>query len=216
MARSRKFGEEAALEAAINRIWECNQETTPFRSLMAQSSVDDRDRRHTFGNKRMPFGKLLERYAQRFASARIARLEAALRPKEAVRAFVTETIEHSLDHKNRRGCMLVNLALELAPHDPEIGEAVANCLDDIQAFFFRAIAAAQADGSAPTERDAGDLARLLLGVLLGIHVLAPFKTGAHSARWLCSSDPRPARPPDPQTRCHAMIQFGQHAASHLR
>ena len=54
----------------------------------------------------------------------IARVESAFPPKEAVRAFVTEIIERSLDDRERRGCLLVNSALEIAPHDPELGAEV--------------------------------------------------------------------------------------------
>jgi TetR/AcrR family transcriptional repressor of nem operon len=49
---------------------------------------------------------------------------------------------------------------------------IADRLGEIEAFFCRSIKAAQADGAIPKERVAKDLARLLLGVLLGIRVLA--------------------------------------------
>ena len=49
---------------------------------------------------------------------------------------------------------------------------VAARLGEIEAFFRRAITAAQADGSVPPDRDPADLARLLLGVTLGVRVLA--------------------------------------------
>ena len=48
-------------------------------------------------------------------------------------------------------------------------------LGEIEAFFRRAITAAQAEGSVPPERDPADLARLLLGVTLGVRVLARSK-----------------------------------------
>jgi TetR/AcrR family transcriptional repressor of nem operon len=94
-----------------------------------------------------------------------------LPPKQAVRAFLGEIVERSLDG-NRRGCLLVNTALEVAPHDPELGAAVAARLGEIEAFFRRAISAGQIDGSVPPGRDPADLARLLLGVTLGLRVLA--------------------------------------------
>src|SRR5712671_5618382 len=48
-------------------------------------------------------------------------------------------------------------------------------LGEIEAFFRRAVTAAQADGSVPPDRDPADLARLLLGVTLGLRVLARSK-----------------------------------------
>jgi TetR/AcrR family transcriptional repressor of nem operon len=52
---------------------------------------------------------------------------------------------------------------------------IADRLAEIEAFIRRSIRAAQAEGAVPRDRIAKDLARLLLGVLLGIRVLARSK-----------------------------------------
>jgi TetR/AcrR family transcriptional regulator, transcriptional repressor for nem operon len=48
-------------------------------------------------------------------------------------------------------------------------------LGEIEAFSRRATAAAQEEGYFPPDRDPADLARLLLGVTLGVRVLARSK-----------------------------------------
>lgn len=93
-------------------------------------------------------------------------------PKDAIKAFITEIVEHSLSDKDRRGCLLVNSALEIGPHDPEIGAEVARRLGEVEAFFRRCVVSAQKEGTVPADRDAKDLARVLLAVLLGIRVVA--------------------------------------------
>ena len=80
-----------------------------------------------------------------------------------------------MNDRERRGCFLVNSALEVAPHDKELGTFIADRLGEIEAFFYRSIKKAQAEGAVPPDRIAKDLARLLLGVLLGIRVLARSK-----------------------------------------
>jgi TetR/AcrR family transcriptional repressor of nem operon len=90
----------------------------------------------------------------------------------AVRAFFEEIIERSVDDKQRRGCMLVNAALELAPYDPEFQKLVAEEMVFIEAFFRRCIEAGQKDGSITDTQPPDELAKLLLSVLLGIRVLA--------------------------------------------
>src|SRR5260370_5657542 len=122
-----------------------------------------------FGDKRSLFREVLQRYAELSMRERIARVESTLAPKQAVRAFMGEIVEHSVEG-DRRGCLLVNTALDTAPHDPELGAEVAARLGEIEAFFRRAIAAAQKEGSVPPDRDPADLARLLLGVTLGLRV----------------------------------------------
>jgi TetR/AcrR family transcriptional repressor of nem operon len=68
--------------------------------------------------------------------------------------------------------MLVNAALELAPHDPEFRRLVSEEMMFIEAFFRRCAASGQRDGSIDRTRTPDDVGKLLLSVLLGIRVLA--------------------------------------------
>jgi TetR/AcrR family transcriptional regulator, transcriptional repressor for nem operon len=172
MARPREFDEAAALDAAVDCFWREGYEATSVRDLAERMGITGTSLYNAFGDKRSLFRQALQRYAERSTRERIARLESAYPPKEAVCAFLREIIERSLDDDDRRGCLLVNSALEVAPHDPELGAEVAARLAEIEAFFCRALTAAQADGSVPPDREPMDLARLLLGVTLGLRVLA--------------------------------------------
>jgi TetR/AcrR family transcriptional repressor of nem operon len=172
MARPREFDDATALEAAMNCFWHHGYEATSVRDLAARMGITGTSLYNAYGDKRSLFRQALKRYAERSTRERIARLESTLPPKQAIRAFLGEIVERSLDDPDRRGCLLVNSALEIAPHDAELGAVVAARLGEIEAFFRRAIAAAQADGAVPKDRDPVDLARLLLGVTLGVRVLA--------------------------------------------
>jgi TetR/AcrR family transcriptional repressor of nem operon len=175
MGRPREFDEAAVLDAAMDCFWRDGYEATSVRDLAAQMGITATSLYNAFGDKRSLFGEVLRRYAERSTRERIDRLEAALPPKQAVRAFLGEIVERSLDGGDRRGCLLVNSALEIAPHDPELGAEVVARLGEIEAFFYRGVTAAQADGSVPLDRDPADLARLLLGIVLGVRVLARAK-----------------------------------------
>src|SRR5216683_7016325 len=172
MARPREFDEAAALDAAMDCFWRNGYEATSVRDLTVRMGITGTSLYNAFGAKRSLFRQALRRYAERSMRERIARLESTLAPKQAVRAFLGEIVERSLDDRDRRGCLLVNSALEIAPHDPELGAELAARLGEIEAFLRRAVAAAQAAGSVPPNRDPRDLARLLLGVILGVRVLA--------------------------------------------
>jgi TetR/AcrR family transcriptional regulator, transcriptional repressor for nem operon len=174
MARPREFDEAEVLDAATDCFWHDGYEATSIRDLAARMGITGASLYNAFGGKRSLFRAVLQRYAERSTRERIDRLGSTLPPKEAVRAFLGEIVERSVDG-DRCGCLLVNTALEVAPHDPELGAEVAVRLGEIEAFFRRAISAAQADGSVPPDRDPTDLARLLLGVTLGLRVLARSK-----------------------------------------
>jgi TetR/AcrR family transcriptional regulator, transcriptional repressor for nem operon len=187
MGRPREFDEPAALDAAMDCFWREGYEATSMRDLAARMGISGASLYNAFGDKRSLFCEVLRRYADRSTRERIARCETTLPPKEAIRAFLGEIIERSVDG-DRRGCLLVNTALEVAPHDRELGAEVAACLGEIEAFFRRAVEAAQGDGSIPPGRDPADLARLLLSVTLGLRVLAR----ANPQRELLEGAARPA------------------------
>jgi TetR/AcrR family transcriptional regulator, transcriptional repressor for nem operon len=172
MARPREFNEEAALDAAMYCFWKHGYQATSVRDLETETGLSCPSLYNAFGDKRALFRRALERYAEHSARVRIARLEAQMRPKEAIRTFITEIVEHSLNDKERRGCLIVNSALEIAPHDPEIGAEIATRLAEVEAFFRRCIVAAQRDRSVPADCNPNDVARLLLGVTIGIRVVA--------------------------------------------
>ena len=175
MARPREFDEATALEAAIECFWHRGYEATSVRDLADKMGISGPSLYNAYGDKRALFAQALEHYVDHSARALIKRLETSLPPKQAVRRFIEEIIDRSVNDRERRGCFLINSALEVAPHDRQLGALVADRLAEIEAFFYRSIKAAQAEGAVPRNRVARDLARLLLGVLLGIRVLARSK-----------------------------------------
>ena len=175
MARPIAFDETAALDAAIECFWQRGYRASSVRDLASSMGICGTSLYNSFGNKRSLFVRALERYLDRSVRARMRRVEAANPPKQAIRAFFDEIIERSLADRARRGCLLINSALEVAPHDRKLGVEIAARLDEIETFFRGLIAAGHRDGSIPRRVDATDTARLLLGVLLGIRVLSRSK-----------------------------------------
>jgi TetR/AcrR family transcriptional regulator, transcriptional repressor for nem operon len=171
MARPREFDEATVLEAAMNCFWAQGYELTSVRELAEQMGITGASLYNAFGDKRSLYRQALGHYLEQTVRERVARLE-QLPPFPAIRTFFDEIVERSVTDKQRRGCMLVNSALELAPYDPEFQKIVAEEMIFIEAFFRRSIEAGQKDGTILAIRPAAELAKLLLSVLLGIRVLA--------------------------------------------
>jgi TetR/AcrR family transcriptional repressor of nem operon len=188
MARLKEFDEQRAIDAAVDRFWARGYEATSVRDLADSMGIGGTSLYNAYGDKRALFTKSLERYANRSMRERIARLEERHRPKQAIRAFLAEIIDRSLKDPDRRGCLLVNSALDVAPHDARIGRVVAGYLDEIRAFFRRSLEAAREAGQVPRTLDPDEVSGHLLGVVLGIRVLA--RTGAK--RRLLEGVARPA------------------------
>ena len=176
MARLKEFDETRALDAAVDCFWQRGYGATSVRDLADAMGIGGPSLYNAFGDKRALFSRSLERYANRSMRERIARLEARHQPKQAIRAFIAEIIDRSLKDPDRRGCLLINSALDVAPHDAEIGAVLAGYLDEIRAFFRRNLEAARRTGQLARTLDPQRVAGHLLGVVAGIRVLA--RTGA--------------------------------------
>jgi TetR/AcrR family transcriptional repressor of nem operon len=172
LARPREFDEAAVLGAAIQCFWANGYEATSVRDLASEMGITSASIYNAFGDKRGLYRRALDHYIEESLGERAHRLEKTHPPRELIGAFFEEIIECSLEDQQRKGCMLVNSALELAPHDREAQKVVAGVLVEGENFFRRLIQAGQKDGTIATSQPADDLARLLLGVLLGIRVLA--------------------------------------------
>jgi TetR/AcrR family transcriptional repressor of nem operon len=172
MARPREFDEAAVLDAAIERFWQRGYEATSVRDLADEMNIAGASLYNTFGDKRSLYERALNRYLDQTFRERIRRLEPSLPPREAIVVFLQEIIKRSLTDKQRRGCMLVNSAIESAPHDSKFLEIVATFLDEVESFFFRCVSNGQRKGSITKAHSAEDLSKSLLGILLGIRVLA--------------------------------------------
>ena len=171
MARPSEFDEDAVLDAAVQCFWKQGYEATSVRDLVAHTGITAASLYNAFGDKRSLYGRALDHYVEASIADRIRRCE-ALPPGRAIEVFFEEIVKRSLSDRDRKGCLLVNAALDVAPHDPVFRRVVAAVLVQIEAFFVACVRAGQTDGTITRSLSAEALAQHLLGVLMGIRVLA--------------------------------------------
>jgi TetR/AcrR family transcriptional repressor of nem operon len=172
MARPREFDEVDVLDAAVYQFWMFGYEATSIRELAQSMGITGASLYNAFGDKRSLFRRALAHYVENSFGERVTRFERNLSPRKAIGTFFREIVERSIGDEDRKGCLLVNSALEVAPHDPDFQKTIAEVLVKVEAFFHRCVKAGQQAGEISTAQSAEDLARLLLGVHLGIRVLA--------------------------------------------
>jgi len=172
MARPKEFDETTVLDAAVQCFWARGYEATSVRELAASMGIAGASLYNAFGDKSSLYRRALDRYVDQSFQDRVRRFEERLPPREAIGAFFNEIVMRSLTDQGRKGCMLINAALEMPVHDPATRAAITEVLNQIEAFFRRRVAAGQADGTIVSTETPEDLARLLLGALVGIRVLA--------------------------------------------
>jgi TetR/AcrR family transcriptional repressor of nem operon len=171
MGRPRQFDKEAVLDATIHCFWSRGYEATSIQDLVGETGITAASLYNAYGDKRSIFRAALGRYVEAGVGERMRRCE-ALPPRQAIRALFDEILTSSVNDRERKGCMLVNSALEIAPHDAELRKMIAGALDRIESFFLRCLEKGQAEGVITRRAPAKILARHLLGVLVGLRVLA--------------------------------------------
>ena len=119
MATPREFEEKAVLDAAVECFWSRGYEATSVRDLAEKTGITGASLYNAFGGKRSRYRRALDHYVEQSFGDRVGRFEGKFLRREAIGAPFKEIIERSLSDAERKGCMLVNSALEMAPHDPE-------------------------------------------------------------------------------------------------
>ena len=171
MARSREFDEDVVLHAAMEYFWNWGYKATSVRDLIETTGLTGASLYNAFGDKRGLFWAALDRYVENSIGERIRRCE-TLPPREAIAGFFDDILRRSLNDRQRKGCMLVNSALEIAPHDLKLRKVIAAVLSLIETFFVGCVEAGQAQGTITSFTPAQSIAHHLLGVLMGVRVLA--------------------------------------------
>ena len=172
MPWDKQFNTDDALTKAMQAFWARGYEATSVQDLVSCMGINRGSLYATFGDKRALFIRALRHYDAIHRAAWVARLLATHTPKSAIVAAFDEVIDVVLDGGSRDGCLLVNTALELSPHDDEIAAIVANALSDMEGFFRDRIRAGRDSGDIAQRVDPTDTARSLLGLFVGLRVLS--------------------------------------------
>ncbi len=171
MSRTKEFDPDAVLQRALELFWERGYEATSMADLVQHLGIARASIYATFGGKHDLYVQALDRYAQVRDPRVVEMLSQPGLVLPAVRALVEAYATETLDDERRRGCMVVNAAVELMPRDPEAARRVEASWDIIETALTSALTRARAQGEIPETKEPRALARFLLVVLQGIRVL---------------------------------------------
>ncbi len=172
MPRDLQFNRDSALGQALDQFWIHGFNDTSMRDLAETLGVSLSSLYNTFGDKRALFLAALGHYESLYLTARLGTLERDYPPLEAIKAFFKTVIQDCLSDPDKKGCFLVNTALELSPHDDIIEAQVRKHLEVIESFLLRALQRAKKAGTLSATVIPKDLAAQFMATLLGIRVMA--------------------------------------------
>ena len=172
MPWEKQFDVDEALTGAMQVFWAQGYSATSTQDLLDRMGINRGSLYDTFGSKRELFLSALDHYEKTYQRQKIAQAGAGRAPRETIHALFSGLAAEALTGEGRSGCLLVNTALELAPHDAEIAEIVRAAMHGIEEFFFTTVEQGQSSGDIPDHVNAADAARALLALLIGLRVLA--------------------------------------------
>ncbi|MFC0778408.1 TetR/AcrR family transcriptional regulator [Flavobacterium sp. HJSW_4] len=172
MARTKEFNEDQALDKAIEIFWHKGYNGTSAQDLVNHLGLSRSSLYDTFGDKQKLFVKSLKRYQQQNQDVLIELLENAPNIKTAFTEIFKQAVVESLQDRITKGCFMVNSAVELAMHDPEIAKIVHDNQKMVEDIFSKAIKKGQESGQISDKQEARSLARFIFNNYSGIRVLA--------------------------------------------
>lgn len=171
MPWDKSFDVELALEKAMNAFWMRGYEATSLQDLVNCTGVNRASLYATYGDKHELFLSALRHYDTKMRRNLLESLEAKYGPRDAIRQVFLTFLGGMSDGRSNKGCFVTNTALELAPHDPEVGELVAHTQREIESFFLRMVKKGKASGEVTSSSKPTDISRGLLASLIGLVVL---------------------------------------------
>ncbi|MFE5329763.1 TetR/AcrR family transcriptional regulator [Embleya sp. NPDC056575] len=173
MARPRKFDEEQAVQAALDAFWRAGYEATSTQDLCDATGLGRSSIYNTFSSKRDLFLRALRRYIEHMTSVQVANLESDRPVHDKIRDLLTSIVVDETDTPgDRRGCLVVNTAIELSGRDVEVTALLERDYRRRHAAIRAAIDAGRLDGDIDRDKDADALAHAVIGAVSGIRLAA--------------------------------------------
>jgi TetR/AcrR family transcriptional repressor of nem operon len=172
MARTKSFDPDTALGQAVDEFWAGGYEATTAEDLVEALGVSRSSLYETFGSKHELYTRALERYRVTGSD----RIRQALGRRGPVRARMRRVLrglaEDDLSAERPRGCFALNAAVERAPIDAAVRQAVAAAFAETQSLFRVELARAKDAGELDADADVEALSAFFFTVLQGIRVVA--------------------------------------------
>jgi TetR/AcrR family transcriptional repressor of nem operon len=147
MARPREFDEQVVLDAATQCFWVRGYEATSVRDLADRMGMTSASLYIAFGDKRALYRLVLDRYVKLGLKSCAAAFADDVPPLRALERYFGAIISEAWNDRLRKGCLIVNTSLEVAPHDADFRDVVTTVFVRIEQYLRDCVAAGQLEGT---------------------------------------------------------------------
>lgn len=183
MARPREFNESDALGTAIHAFWKNGYQATSIRDLETATGLTTGSLYKAYGSKRNLFAHCVKKYMDEQSYLAILKSKSALPLRDALREVLDVAIESARpDARRLPGCLVSNLAAELATVDSELGNSAAMQLQNMQKAIELRIEKARDNSELEPGTDAPRLAAYIMVLLQGMLAISKSTKDIESMR----------------------------------
>lgn len=171
MVRTRTFDPSAALSTAVDLFASRGYSDTSMDDIVKATGVSRYGLYGTFGNKRELFEQALERYAEGMGKELYLRLLEPDASLAHIRRIFDERISDMCCADERKGCLFVHTAMQLAPEDAELQGVLMKFMKRMSKAFEIGLESAKARGEVRKDLDCAAAGDVLTNMQFGLAVL---------------------------------------------
>lgn len=158
------------VDRAVDVFWERGYAGTSTRDLTRELDLNPSSLYRAFGDKRLFYLRVLDRYAETEGAALRAAIDSGSGVRDGLRDWLYAAIDGLCDDPRKRGCLMVNSLTEVGGRDPEALMRSQAAFDAVRDALSVVLARARAVGEVAPDVEPSVGAELLLTVLLGLKV----------------------------------------------
>jgi TetR/AcrR family transcriptional repressor of nem operon len=172
MARTKEFDTCEVLDKAINLFWDKGYNGCSMQDIVDGLGLSRSSIYETFGDKRQLFLEALKKYQREAMEALEKNINATPDFRQVLAKMFDAILAENVNGSIQNGCFMVNSAVELAAHDPEIAAIVKANQQEMENILYKAIKKGQQSGQINISLPARAIARFFHTCLSGIRVTA--------------------------------------------
>ena len=171
MPWEKTFKESDVIEQVMQVFWEKGYSATSISDLTEATGIKRGSLYNAFQSKEGLFIKSLLKYENEKRREWMRQTEARKDAKEAILVFFDDSVKLSINDPERKGCLLINTAVDYSIHTEEVKKVVTLGVKEATQFFERLIRRGQEGGQIPAGTDPRSTAKALFALLIGIRVM---------------------------------------------
>ncbi|QGY41453.1 TetR family transcriptional regulator [Pseudodesulfovibrio cashew] len=174
MSRHQEFDSKEALHQAMKLFWHKGYEATSIMDLLKTTGLSKSSLYATFGGKRDLFLAAFDSYrdTRREEASRVLSHSPA---RDGIEQFYRIILEGAKADEFTNGCMSINQAVEMAPHDEDVRVRVKQDFQCMERMLTQTIERGRIDGSIKGRKTPRELARILVVAFPGLQVMVRAK-----------------------------------------